>query len=326
MKGSIYAQPKDITDVNDCYFYHTMDIPGYGAVSGEWDLRGREGAYLGNVPLHGKRVLEIGTASGYLCFYMEQQGAEVVAYDLSEHQEWDIVPYYRGDFKKSITQRKAHLRKLNSAFWFAHSAYKSKAKVVYGTVYEVPNDIGEFDICTFGSILLHLRDPFLALQRVSAQVKDTIIITDVPIKLTHEEMLFYQLYKGRLVHFLPDASTCQPEESWWRLSPELLVEFIHILGFEHTEVSYHTQKQKDKEIELYTVVGRRGQSGSDGAQPGEDVRLMDVKKGTKDIVAFTSQKLPEEILSSIEYASIVKHLLRRGCRSLYRRLLQITSK
>jgi hypothetical protein len=46
-------------------YYHTMDILGYGKVSGEWDLRGRDIYYLGNAKLQGKRVLEIGTASGH---------------------------------------------------------------------------------------------------------------------------------------------------------------------------------------------------------------------------------------------------------------------
>ena len=82
MNNGIYAQPQNIKNVDGCYFYHTMDIPGYGTVYGEWDLRGRESSYLGNVRFKGKSVLEIGTASGHLCFYMEKQGAEVVAYDL----------------------------------------------------------------------------------------------------------------------------------------------------------------------------------------------------------------------------------------------------
>ncbi|HEV2177439.1 MAG TPA: hypothetical protein VGW33_09595 [Terriglobia bacterium] len=47
MGQGIYAQPRLVTDVSECYFYHTMDIPGYGCVKGEWDLRGREKDYLG---------------------------------------------------------------------------------------------------------------------------------------------------------------------------------------------------------------------------------------------------------------------------------------
>jgi len=59
-------------------FYHTMDLPTHGTVHGQWDLRGREASYLGNIFLQGKRVLEIGTASGHLCTTMERMGAEVV--------------------------------------------------------------------------------------------------------------------------------------------------------------------------------------------------------------------------------------------------------
>ena len=47
------------------------------------DLRGREDSYLGRYDFNGKRVLEFGPANGGLTFWMEQQGAEVVALDLS---------------------------------------------------------------------------------------------------------------------------------------------------------------------------------------------------------------------------------------------------
>ena len=39
---------------DDCAFYHSMTIPGHGNVTGEWDLRGREREYLGNIDLTGK--------------------------------------------------------------------------------------------------------------------------------------------------------------------------------------------------------------------------------------------------------------------------------
>ena len=52
---------------------------------------------MGKVDLRGKRVLEMETASGFLCFYMESKGAEVVAYDLSPDHLWDIVPFYNID-------------------------------------------------------------------------------------------------------------------------------------------------------------------------------------------------------------------------------------
>ena len=76
----------------DCYFYHTWEIPKVGLVTGEWDLRGREREYLGGLDFGGKSVFEIGPASGYLSFWMESQGADVSAYDLDLSENWDIVP------------------------------------------------------------------------------------------------------------------------------------------------------------------------------------------------------------------------------------------
>src|SRR5712691_8821908 len=168
-----------VTDPADCYFYHTMDIPGYGRVEGEWDLREGVREYLGNVDLRGKRVLEMGTANGFLCFEMERRGAEVVAYDLSENQDWDVVPYARQDGAAFVSARREHIRRLNNAFWFCHRAFGSKSKMVYGDVYSVPQEIGQVDVTTFGSILLHLRDPFLALQKALRLTRTTVIVTDV---------------------------------------------------------------------------------------------------------------------------------------------------
>ena len=62
-----FEEPRTVPSIDDCYFYHVMDLPGHGVVGREWDLRGGEAAYLGGVAFHGKRVLEFGTASGFLC-------------------------------------------------------------------------------------------------------------------------------------------------------------------------------------------------------------------------------------------------------------------
>ena len=52
-----YAEPREVTSLDECYFYHSMEIPGYGFVRGPWDHREGVDAYLGNVDLQGKRVL-----------------------------------------------------------------------------------------------------------------------------------------------------------------------------------------------------------------------------------------------------------------------------
>lgn len=260
MDEEIWAKPRDINNLDDCFFYHTMDIPKYGTVYGGYDLRGGETAYLGNVDFKGKRVLEVGTASGHLCFTMEKIGAEVVGYDLSDKHEWDIVPYYGSDYKVQLAANKKHIDKINNGYWLAHKAYNSNAKVVYGSVYDIPDTIGKFDIGTFGCILLHLRDPFLALQRTLAHVEDTAIVTDVyrGKVLSRIEHVMHI----RLIRFQPNAKRPDPFSDWWVLSPGLVSEFLQILGFKHTRITYHHQKARDKngkygKIRLFTVTGHR---------------------------------------------------------------------
>jgi hypothetical protein len=67
-----------IPAIEDCKFYHAMDLPQIGFVQGAWDLRGRFDDYIGGVGLKDRSVLDVGTASGFLSFEAEQRGAHPV--------------------------------------------------------------------------------------------------------------------------------------------------------------------------------------------------------------------------------------------------------
>ncbi len=246
--GSVYAPQQHIDDIEDCYFYHATELPGHGLIEGEWDLREGVDEYIGHVPLSGQRVLEVGTASGFLCFAMEQRGAEMVAYDLSDEYDWDIVPF-GGRIEQDLRQdRKKRIRQLNHAWWLSHQLLHSKARVCYGTAYTIPEAIGPVDIATFGCILLHLRDPFLALQRAAVLAKKSIIVTDV--------MPGWGDPENKLpMTFIPDPAQPQMNDSWWYLSPDQVSRFLQVLGYPNTTITYHQQPFKDGKIPLYTVVG-----------------------------------------------------------------------
>ena len=252
----LYAAPRSVTNLDDCFFYHTMDIPGYGQVKGAWDLRGGEREYLGGVDLKGKRVLEIGTASGFLCFYMESQGAEVVAYDLSEEFAWDIIPYVAYDYQEFAQERRTLIRQLNNGYWLCHRAYQSNAKIVYGTVYAIPQEIGLVDIATFGSVLLHVRDPFLALYNALRLTRETVIITE-PIWYPSWRRRIAERIVGPHMVFLPDAARSAPKETWWSFPPEIMQRMIGVLGFGNSTVKYHHQKLEGRQILNYTIIGQR---------------------------------------------------------------------
>lgn len=303
---TLYASPRIVTSLTDCWFYHTIDLPGYGCIEGQWDLRAGIDAYLGSVPLRGKRALDLGTASGFVCFHMERQGAEVVAFDLSEeyaHQR-NIVPFAGRDWRADIANSEPFIRQLNNSYWLSHHALNSSARVAYGSIYAVPKAIGMVDLALFGCILLHLRDPFLALANTAHLVRETIIVADaIPLDLMPPlptrldampapassgwrhylqraarkllENPFLQLdnkvrqYAEQLreyaaameslpvMLFRPDYRRGAPTETWWYVPPALVCEFLGVLGFEKTQVTYHTQFFGGAPARLYTVVGTR---------------------------------------------------------------------
>jgi hypothetical protein len=106
-------------DLSDYNFYHTIDLPGFGTMMGQWDLRPGIDRYLGDVRFGGKRVLDVGCANGFLSFHLERCGAEVVSFDMDENQEWDIVPYSGLNIDKFVADKKDRVRKLNNAYRLA---------------------------------------------------------------------------------------------------------------------------------------------------------------------------------------------------------------
>jgi hypothetical protein len=275
MKKPIYSDPIFVEDIRDCHFYHSIELPGYGLIQGEWDLRSGVDEYLGNFDFHGKRVLEIGTAGGFLCFEMEKRGAELIAYDLSPNDDWDIVPYDGNVPLEERQNRQDLIRKVNNAWWFSHRLLQSKAKMVYGNIYQIPAEIGSVQVTTFGSVLLHVRDPFLALQRSASLTNETIIVTEAtpifwrsgvfwPLRLLSRVNRRIATYMTPALDFLPDPDTHQPWDTWWNLSPELIRRFLKILGFTKTRTTFHEhayffdqQPSRKRLRKLFTVVGSR---------------------------------------------------------------------
>src|SRR6185295_5902899 len=91
---SLLVEPRFVDSVADCFFYHTMDLPEFGVVRGQWDLRGRFDDYVGGVPVAGKSVLDIGTATGFLSFEAERLGASrVLSFDLGDARQQRFIPF-----------------------------------------------------------------------------------------------------------------------------------------------------------------------------------------------------------------------------------------
>ena len=253
----MFAEPPPAPPpLDQCYFYHTTDVPGHGTVEGEWDLRPGVEAYLGGIGVRGKTVLDVGAATGFLSFHLERQGAEVVSYDLSEAEGWDIVPMAQLDAADLARHRKTHIARINNGYWLCHARLASQARLAYGTVYDMPLSLGPVDVAVLGSILLHLRDPFLALHNAVRLAGETAVVTEL-LPGAHVLSRVQALWQGRAMRFKPNFHKGRPWETWWELSPQVVVAFLGVLGFERSVVTYHRQSLKGRRMPMYTVVAQR---------------------------------------------------------------------
>jgi O-methyltransferase len=241
----IFAAPEKVEDVADCYFYHTMDLPGYGLINGDWDLRHGVDDYLGNVTFAGKRVLEIGPASGFLTFEMEKRGAEVVSVEVTAEHSWDFVPYPAAKLEEIFDPRRTVMQRLKNSYWFSHAAHRSKARVYYGNVYDLPASLGEFEIAVMGSVLLHCRDPLRIVEQC-AKKANSLIIADK----------FHPELEGAPICRLAPTPENFLWHTWWHFSTQFFTQFLAVMGFTPTEISKHQQNHRGRAHTLFTVVGR----------------------------------------------------------------------
>jgi len=93
---------------------------------------------LDPINFQGKEVVEVGPASGFLTFEMEKRGANVISVELGPGSDWDYVKHHDQPGDDERKRFEAQLDEIQNSYWFAHRHFGSHAKVVYGTVYELP--------------------------------------------------------------------------------------------------------------------------------------------------------------------------------------------
>jgi tRNA (mo5U34)-methyltransferase len=132
--------------------YHSLElldgtiIPGMIPVAAS---RARIQSFPIPEDLHGKRVLDVGAASGWNSFEMERRGAEVVAVDCVEYEEFHMVHKLRGS---NVDYRILDMDELT------------------------PATLGRFDYVLFFGVLYHLRHPLLALERICALTREAAFV------------------------------------------------------------------------------------------------------------------------------------------------------
>jgi SAM-dependent methyltransferase len=244
---ALFATPRRIESLDDCDFYHTMELPGWGLVSGPWDLRGMVDRYLGGVAFGGKRVLEIGPASGFLTVEMERRGAQIVALEVPDEPGWDFVPYPEERLAAVREDTRCHMNRIKNSFWLTHAAYRSNAKLVYADVYRIPEALGAFDVAVMAAVLLHCRNPLAVIEQCARRANVLIIA----------ERFFPDLEGSPLCRLAPGPENFA-WDTWWEFSTEVFRRFLGTMGFSCRTTTYRHRTYG----RLFTITAARAENGT----------------------------------------------------------------
>jgi tRNA (mo5U34)-methyltransferase len=169
------AREELAAEVGAIDWYHTLELAP-GVVTPGWlDTR----AVAGRVPfppLEGKRCLDVGTFNGFWAFEMERRAAkEVIGIDLLDPQRWDWPTGSEDATVEAIAERQAGGR----GFEIAKRELGSSVERLDLSVYDLdPEEVGRFDVVYLGSLLVHLREPVRALERVRSVCAGQLIVVD----------------------------------------------------------------------------------------------------------------------------------------------------
>jgi tRNA (mo5U34)-methyltransferase len=198
-------------------WYHTLDL-GQGVVTpGMFDHRRLEHHFMLPDRLTGMRCLDVGTMDGYWAFAMERRGAaEVVAVDIEDPDSLDW-PYHIRSQDKTMDETKPE------RFALACQALGSSVRRELRSVYDVDVDLGQFDLVFCGDLLVHLKDPITALERMRRVCKGMAIVCS-PVKEHFP-------YRRRPVAEFNGIT----EFEWWVPNMAGLERWVQAAGFERIE-------------------------------------------------------------------------------------------
>ena len=214
------APSADIAAALEREWYHTIELAPGAVTPGWFDTRRVAPELPWPASLEGKRCLDVATFDGFWAFEMERRGAaDVHAIDVLDPRRWDWPVTATDDTVAAIGARKEEGR----GFDVAHRALGSRVQFRELSVYDLdPADVGEFDFVYVGSLLIHLRDPVRALERVRAVCRGQLLIADnIDVSLT-------LLHPRRAVaSFDGDGRPW-----WWKVNAAGLARMVRSAGFE----------------------------------------------------------------------------------------------
>jgi tRNA (mo5U34)-methyltransferase len=191
--------------VREHRWYHTIELGPDLVTDGWFDLRPFVGRYGLPERMDGMRALDVGTWDGFWAFEMERRGAEVVALDLDDQSELDWPPRRRPASFPPPEER-------GSGFRIAREVLGSSVERVSTSIYAAtPERLGTFDLVLCGTVLVHLRDQLLALERIADLCGGTLISAEEHDRLSalipFPVSRYFADRDASVVFWLPSART-----------------------------------------------------------------------------------------------------------------------
>ncbi len=184
------TDPRSLSDdqlrayLNSQEWYHTVELRPGVETPGWFDTR-PVAAALPWPDLRGARCLDVGTFEGFWAREMSARGAdEVVAIDILDPHNWDWPIGSDPQVIAEVGRRKRG----GAGFEFVNRALGSTIECQELSVYDLdPEVVGTFDLVYLGSVLLHLRNPILALERIHGVCKPggrLLVVDAIDLELT----------------------------------------------------------------------------------------------------------------------------------------------
>jgi tRNA (mo5U34)-methyltransferase len=228
--GEPNPAPTPLEEARERAWYHTIELPDGSITRGVFDARAVTGLVPWPSGLAGGRCLDVGTCDGFWAFEMERRGAaEVVAIDVDDPDPRDATWESRG---RPPEGPEAGGGRRGRRFDIARRVLGSRVRRLSCSVHDLePAVHGRFDVVFCGTLLVHLRDPVHALERMR--------------EVCAGELVLVECVDARLDVLAPRAPCARlaaAPEQWWRVNRAGLLALVRSAGFEVAWASgpFHT--------------------------------------------------------------------------------------
>jgi tRNA (mo5U34)-methyltransferase len=223
--GGTGPSPTPIQESQERSWYHTIDLPNGTATRGVFDTRAVAALVQWPAGLAGGRCLDVGTCDGFWAFEMERRGAaEVIAIDVDDPDPRDLS--WESRLRPTVDGGDAEERP-GRRFDIARRALGSRVRRLSCSVHDLDPAIhGRFDVVFCGTLLMHLRDPVHALERMrEVCAGELVLVEGIDARL------------DVIAPRVPCARLAAVPEQWWRTNRAGLLALVRAAGFEVTWAS-----------------------------------------------------------------------------------------